>query len=61
MTEENSRGKKCGQHFIVRNSKLGEQKRVKVVIFLVSHQLLFTMKQMTPPFFLPDSSILSMW
>ena len=58
MTDVNSLGRKCSLHLIDNNSRSGEQERDSNLIFLLSHLSLFTIKN-TPPFFLPESSILS--
>ncbi len=57
MTDVNSLGRKCSLHLIDNYSKLGEQEWDSILMFLLSHQSLFTIKYTPSPFLLPESSV----
>ncbi len=61
MAYVNSLGRWCCLHLIVTSSRSGEQEQDSILIFPLSHQSLWTLKHTPPPFFLPESSVLSDW
>ena len=54
IIEENSLGRYCGRHLIVRNSKSGEQKDLSSCMLLWSYHVSLIIRHSHPPLLLPE-------